>query len=117
VFIISFIVMRKEVLYSPKLVPPVWAGPETEQLFQRFNHAWNTSIENNINERIKNSKPVLADAEIQKRWTELKKFLLLAGISKGLPMFSQEVDEIWHFFLEDKELYRDFCYQFTGGLI
>ncbi|MEK3934936.1 hypothetical protein MKY41_06405 [Sporosarcina sp. FSL W7-1349] len=105
---------EKKFLYSKKLKPPVWADRETKQLFQQFNRAWSYKIEKTVNVRIQKAKRTLTDAELRERWYELKKFLLLASVSKGLPMFSKKVDDVWHFFLEEHVLYEEFCYQFIG---
>lgn len=104
-------------MYTKGLIPPLWADEETTLLFQRFNAAWSTTIEETTNERIRANRPELTNVELRERWHELKKFLFLAGISKKLPMFSEEVDEIWHFFLEEKALYQKFCADFIGEMI
>ncbi|MEK5038110.1 hypothetical protein [Sporosarcina sp. FSL K6-3457] len=108
---------KQKYLYSKKLVAPPWADKETKQLFQQFNQAWSMEIERIVNVRIKKEKRSLKEDELRERWYELKKFLFLAGISKGLPMFSQKIDVIWHFFLEEEKLYRDFCLAFIGEQI
>lgn len=112
-----FAMKNRKYLYSKKLTAPPWADKETERLFRQFNHAWSVEIEKTVNVRIYKLKLSLSESELRERWYELKKFLFLAGISKGLPMFSKKIDDIWHFFLEDKELYRDFCLAFIGEQI
>lgn len=109
-----FQLKERKVFHSKNLVPPIWANDETIQLFDQFNNAWSYKIEATINERIEKSNRNLKQAEIRESWYELKKYLLLASLSKGLPMFSKEVDKVWHFFLEDKALYKDFCNAFIG---
>ena len=103
--------------YSKKLTAPPWADQETKQLFRQFNRAWSMNIEKSVNIHVKKRKRTLTDVELRERWYELKKFLLLAGFSKGLPMFSKKVDDIWHFFLEEEELYNQFCLDFIGEKI
>jgi len=112
-----FAMKNRKYLYSKKLTAPPWADKETKRLFRQFNHAWSIEIENTVNVRIHKLERSLSESELRERWYELKKFLFLAGISKGLPMFSKKIDDIWHFFLEDKELYRDFCLAFIGEQI
>lgn len=112
-----FAMKNRKYLYSKKLTAPPWADKETKRLFRQFNRAWSIKIEKTVNVHIKKAKRTLTDSELRERWYELKKFLFLAGISKGLPMFSKKIDEIWHFFLEDKELYREFCLAFIGEQI
>ncbi len=110
-------IQGRKYFYSKKLTAPPWADKETKRLYQQFNSAWSIKIENIVNVHIKKAKRTLKDDELRERWYELKKFLFLAGVSKGLPMFSKKIDDIWHFFLEEKELYRDFCLAFIGEQI
>ncbi|KAA0966366.1 hypothetical protein FQ087_09080 [Sporosarcina sp. ANT_H38] len=112
-----FAMKSRAYFYSKKLTAPPWADKETKQLFRQFNRAWSMKIEKTVNVRVKKRKRTLKDVELRERWYELKKFLLLAGISKGLPMFSKKVDDIWHFFLEEEELYNQFCLDFIGEQI
>lgn len=112
-----FVMKSRTYFYSKKLTAPPWADKETKQLFRQFNRAWSMKIEKTVNVRVKNKKHTLTDVELRERWYELKKFLLLAGISKRLPMFSKNVDDIWHFFLEEEELYNQFCLDFIGEQI
>lgn len=108
---------RQKKLYTSDLEPPIWADSETQLLFHYFNESWSTTIEETVNRRIHNVRPELTETDIRERWHELKKFLFLAGISKKLPMFSDEVDELWHFFLEEETLYNDFCFYFIDEKI
>jgi len=110
-------IKRRKSLLSKKLTAPPWADNKTKQLFQKFNNAWSTEIEKTVNMRIKKVNYTLTVSELSNQWYELKKFLFLAGTSKGLPMFSTQIDNIWHFFLEEKQLYNDFCLAFIGEQI
>ncbi len=113
-----FLIMKSRTYYySKKLIAPPWADKDTKRLFSQFNRAWSRKIEKTVNVRVKNRNRTLTDAELREQWYELKKFLLLAGISKRLPMFSKKVDDIWHFFLEEEELYNQFCLDFIGEQI
>lgn len=108
---------KRQTLYANELIPPVWASHQTHQLFEQFNRAWSKEIEMAVNERIQKSNRKLKQSELLESWYELKKYLLLASLSKGLPMFSQKVDTMWHFFLEEDALYKDFCSRFIGESI
>lgn len=108
---------ERKYFYAKRLIAPPWADMETKRLFQQFNRAWSSNIEKTVNIRVKKEKRTLRHGELREHWYELKKYLLLAGISKGLPMFSTKVDDLWHFFLEEKELYNEFCQQFIGERI
>lgn len=107
----------KKFTYSKKLVPPLWADRETKQLFKQFNQAWSYKIEKAVNVRIRKANQTLTSPELRECWHELKKFLFLASVSKGLPMFSKKIDDVWHYFLEDNSRYEEFCYRFIGGPI
>lgn len=113
-----FPIKKKQVYsYAKELNPPPWADVETVKLFKQFNTAWSSTIEDTVNIRVFEKEHHLSNSELSERWYELKKFLFLAGISKGLPMFSEKVDELWHFFLEEKEIYHEFCSSFIGEQI
>lgn len=108
---------KRQILYANELIPPVWANHHTHQLFEQFNRAWSNEIEIAVNERIQKSNRKPKQSELLESWYELKKYLLLASLSKGLPMFSPKIDTVWHYFLEEETLYKDFCIQFIGETI
>jgi hypothetical protein len=47
--------------------------------------------------------------EWDNRWFEWKRYLIMAALLKSVPMFSREVDEIWHEKLMFTREYGDFC--------
>ncbi|MBA4542743.1 MULTISPECIES: hypothetical protein [Thermoactinomyces] len=47
--------------------------------------------------------------EWENRWFEWKRYLIMAALLKSVPMFSREVDEIWHEKLMFTREYEDFC--------
>lgn len=60
------------------------------------------------------------------RWTDkeyevylygVKQFFLLSAVLKSVPMFSKEVDEIWHEMLLFTKEYQNFCDHFIGEII
>lgn len=120
VFLICALVVKSKsnrMKPSPKLNPPIWADQATKQLFKQFNQAWSNEIEKVVTEQYQRKNGNLPQPEMQARWYELKKFLLLASFSKGLPMFSQKVDDLWHLFLEEDAFYHQFCTTFIGERI
>lgn len=118
-FIISAVVRSTKTAnlkntYTQKLEAPPWADKSTKELFHKFNDAWTQNIEETVNIRAKQAFSNLSNRQLRERWNELKKFLFLAGISRKLPMFSNEIDELWHLFLKEKSLYNQFCLDFIG---
>jgi len=102
-------------MYSKELTAPPWADETVKELIGRFNDAWSNEAELKVSNRIRKSEGMRL-SELTESWYELKKYLFLAGISKGLPMFSTKVDDIWHELLEEPE-YEPFCIEFIGELI
>ena len=47
-------------------------------------------------------------------WREWKRYTLLSAVFGKVEMFNQQVDELWHIMLEDKQRYRNFCLAFIG---
>lgn len=107
----------QKLLYSKSLIAPPWADEETKKYVEQFNNAWPIAIEETVHTRMTEANQTLSNQELHERWYELKKFLFLAGISKGLPMFSEKVDELWHLFLEESKVYEQFCIDFIGEQI
>lgn len=48
---------------------------------------------------------------------EQKRYLLMASLLKNVPMFSDDVDEVWHQMLMFTKSYESFCLSFTDGMI
>lgn len=48
---------------------------------------------------------------------EQKRFLMMTKVMKHVPMFSKDVDEVWHQMLMFTRSYESFCQSFTGETI
>ncbi|TCS95972.1 hypothetical protein [Hazenella coriacea] len=79
------------------------------QLIQRLEASIPLSYMEQVKERvIREHKISLIDWE--NRWFEWKRFLIMTAILKNVPMYSREVDEVWHeklMFTREYELFSD----------
>ncbi|NOV00859.1 hypothetical protein [Paenibacillus planticolens] len=67
--------------------------------------------------RVKTENPSMSDDEFACKWFELKRYFLMNLIMKQTPMFSSEIDDIWHEMLMFTREYHRFGEQFAGGVI
>jgi hypothetical protein len=54
--------------------------------------------------------------EVDKRIEELLKFLNMAIYSKGAIPFSEDIDEIWHYWIMETQSYFNLCSKLCGGI-
>jgi hypothetical protein len=55
--------------------------------------------------------------EWENRWFEWKRFLILVALFRDVPMYSREIDEIWHEMLMFTNDYDRFCQQYLKTLL
>lgn len=55
--------------------------------------------------------------EWENRWFEWKRYLLISAILRSVPMYSREVDEIWHEMLMFTREYQEFCQRFFTTML
>lgn len=84
---------------------------------ERLEAALTADFEERVKDRILRKTPSMRDGEWQWQWFELKRYFLMCGILKGVPMYSTRVDDVWHEMLMFTREYEQFCKQFCGGLI
>lgn len=56
----------------------------------------------------------ISETEWENRWFEFKRFLLLTTLNENVPMYSREVDEIWHEMLMFTREYEMFSQKLIG---
>lgn len=66
-----------------------------------------------VKERVMREQKI-NEREWENRWFEWKRMLLVTLICKDLPLYSREVDEIWHEILAEPQQYEDFSQKLTG---
>lgn len=121
-FIVTLIVLirlyiQKNTVALSKPLPLANNNSEMNQYTQRFNAEWPSHLETKISKQMVNEFPHISKIEIPNLWYELKTYLYLASLVKTLPMFSKEIDLVWHEMLEHEEEYNAFCKRFCGHII
>ena len=59
----------------------------------------------------------MKQAEYRWKLIELKRYFIMASLLKQAPMFSDEVDDLWHEMLMFTKSYADFCAEFMGSTV
>lgn len=92
-------------------------GVPLERIVTKLNSALPLDYVERLQYRVKAENPSMSDDEFACKWFELKRFFLMNLILKRNPMFSSEIDEIWHEMLMFTREYQRFGDQFAGGVI
>lgn len=92
-------------------------GVPLERIVTKLNSALPLDYVERLQYRVKAGNPSMSDDEFACKWFELKRFFLMNLILKRTPMFSSEIDEIWHEMLMFTREYQRFGDQFAGGVI
>jgi hypothetical protein len=85
-------------------------------LVSRLENAWKLDFLANVKERVI-EKEGWSSEKYSFIERELKRFFLMAAIFENIPMYSQEVDKIWHEMILFTKSYHNFCKTFCGEMI
>ncbi|QKE72506.1 hypothetical protein HPK19_06690 [Arthrobacter citreus] len=85
-------------------------------LVSRLENAWKMEFLANVKERVM-EKEDWSNAKYTFVEAELKRFFLMAAIFENVPMYSQDVDKIWHEMILFTKSYQSFCKSFCGEMI
>lgn len=105
---------------SKENIPPrlgILAGVPVDSLLNRLDSALDGGYISQVKQRFLKENPKLTEDEFEWRLFELKRYFLLTNILKKAPMFSEEVDEIWHQMILFTQKYQTFSEQFLGSMI
>lgn len=106
-------------IYSEK--PPEHLGivghPELKVMVDKLEQALPASYMDRVKKRVMEHHPDWTNEEYEWKLFELKRYFLLNSIMKTVPMFSDEVDEIWHEMLMFTGEYQDFSQNFVGSFM
>jgi hypothetical protein len=86
-------------------------------LLEKLDSALNTDYIDQVKYRFLQENPKRTDDEFEWRLFELKRYFLLANMLKETPMFSEEVDEVWHTMLLFTQKYQTFSERFIGKML
>ncbi|CAM4277825.1 glycine-rich domain-containing protein [Paenibacillus tarimensis] len=70
-----------------------------------------------VKDRIMKAEPNLTELQWEWHLFELKRYFLMCGIMRAVPMYSSKVDDIWHEMLMFTREYQLFCERFCGAMI
>lgn len=102
---------------TPPAALGVPEGHPARMAAERLEAALGLDMEARVKDRILRKHTRMQDKEWEWTWFELKRFFLLCGVLRGVPMYSSKVDEVWHEMLMFTREYEQFCKQFTGDTI
>jgi uncharacterized membrane protein YgcG len=84
---------------------------------ERLELSLDEHFESRVKDRVLKGYTRLADREWEWTWFELKRYFLMCGIVRGVPMYSSQADELWHEMLMFTREYEQFCEKFCGAMI
>ncbi|MFF2481278.1 hypothetical protein [Paenibacillus sp. NPDC058071] len=92
-------------------------GHPARSAAERLEASFGYELENKVKQRLLSERPHMTDAEWNWTWFELKRFFLMCGILKGVPMYSRQADAVWHELLLFTREYEQSCIRFCGDQI
>ncbi|WP_169084483.1 hypothetical protein [Paenibacillus sp. PL91] len=84
---------------------------------ERLESALGLDFESRVKDRVLKEFPRMSDKEWNWTWFELKRYFLMCGIMRSVPMYSRQVDAVWHEMLMFTREYEQFCTRFCGEMI
>lgn len=84
---------------------------------ERLESALGIDFESRVKDRVLKEFPKISDKEWNWTWFELKRYFLMCGIMRSVPMYSKQVDAVWHEMLMFTREYEQFCMKFSGAMI
>lgn len=86
--------------------------PEITELMQLLEQSIPVSYAHSVRNRVMEAHPEITEQEYDWRWHELKRYFMLCAIMNRVPMFSSDVDELWHEMLMFTREYQQFSEAF-----
>lgn len=90
--------------------------PFARRLAKNLEDAFSCEYQTNVYNRLL-EETTFAPEKIMQLMFEQKRFLLMASIFRKVPMFSKDVDEVWHQLLMFTQDYKTFTESFAGQFI
>lgn len=88
-----------------------------KQTILQLEKSYNKHFANKLKTRMQQEHPYMKPAEYRWKLIELKRYFIMASLLKQVPMFSDEVDDLWHEMLMFTKSYADFCAEFMGSTV
>ncbi|MED4452131.1 hypothetical protein [Metabacillus fastidiosus] len=111
--------VRKRVIHNT--VVPKMLGVKEELPLEGAVYSLEKAIGQTFSERIKarflQDNPHVSEKEYDLLFMELQRFFIMCSLLKNVPMFSEDVDEVWHTMIMFTREYDDFSHQFCGEFL
>jgi len=88
-----------------------------QPLLDKLNASLDETYIQQVQMRFLEENPKQTEDDFEWRMFELRRYFLLANILKTTPMFSEEVDEVWHDMLLFTQKYQVFSEKFFGTML
>lgn len=88
-----------------------------QQTILQLEKSYNKHFANKLKIRIQQEYPHMKTLEYRWKLIELKRYFIMASLLKQVPMFSDEVDDLWHEMLMFTKSYADFCAELMGSTV
>ncbi|MBA2943893.1 hypothetical protein HZF08_37090 [Paenibacillus sp. CGMCC 1.16610] len=92
-------------------------GIPLDRIVTKLNSSIPADYAERIQYRVKTEHPRMTEDEYACKWFELKRYFVMSLVMKSTPMFSSEIDDLWHEMLMFTREYQRFGEQFAGGVI
>lgn len=86
---------------------------DLRQLINRLVWSYSREYVDRVKRRMMENRGI-REMEWNNRWFELKRFFLMTALMKQVPMYSREVDQVWHEMLMFTRAYEQFSKRFLG---
>ncbi len=84
---------------------------------ERLEASLSLSFESRVKDRVLKESPRMSNKEWDWTWFELKRYFLMCSLMRSVPMYSRQVDAVWHEMLMFTREYEQFCTAFCGEMI
>lgn len=92
-------------------------GHPARKAAERLEASLGLDLESRVKDRVLKEYPKMTDKEWNWTWFELKRYFLMCGVLRGVPMYSGQVDAVWHEMLMFTREYEQFSTRFCGEMI
>ena len=92
-------------------------GTPIQPLKIKLESALTSDLVHQVRTRFLQSNSKITEDEFEWRLFELKRFFLLTGVLKTVPMYSEEVDDVWHEMLMFTQNYQTFSEKYNGSML
>jgi hypothetical protein len=87
------------------------------ELASRLNASLDPTFMNHVKKRVMAKNPSWSEVQYEWYLFELKRYFLMTAVMKNVPMYSDNVDRIWHEMILFTKEYNTFCRNFIGETI